>query len=468
MYRSGRRSPAGSLVGIRATIPTASGALPLLGHALPLFNNPLAFLRSLPGYGDLVRIRIGPASAIMICNPDLTRTILLDDRTFDRGGPLIDRVQEVFGDDGMSTARHNTHRRLRRLAAPAFHRERLPGYAKSMTAQIDTITGSWRDGQVIDVLPEMLTLTIKVTAGTLFSGTFHSASVSQAITDIGTLLASMYRRAITPALLNSLPTPANRRFHQTLARLRHTIETIITERRADGTAYDDLLSALLAARDHADKESKQSLTDAEVRDQVVTFFFAGAETTASLLSWTLHLLADHPEIERQLHAEVDTVLAGAPATPEHVPQLELTSRIIIEALRLYPPVWISTRTVTTDTILGAHPLPAGTTIAYSAYLLHRRSDLYEQPERFDPDRWIGTTPPPNAYIPFGGGARMCIGNQFGVLEATIALATITSRWRLTSVDHRPVHPTPAITLRPRALHARVTSRSVAHAGCGSR
>lgn len=441
-----------------AAIPSAPRALPLLGHALSLFADPLAFLRSLPRHGDLVRIRIGPTDAIVVCDPDITRSVLLDDRTFDRGGPIIDSVREAVG-GGLTTVAHHGHRRLRRLAQPAFHRNRMPGYATSMTAQIDAVTGSWRDGQVVDLPSELLNLTMTVIARTMFSGTVPADALGRAVEDLGTLLKGMYLRTLSPRLLNRLPTPANRRHRQARCRMERTIEAVIAVRRASGAEHDDLLAALLAAHDPTGDANEQTLTDVEVREQVMMFFLAGSETSSNIMCWALHELTRHPDLAQRVRAEVDTVLAGAPAALEHLPELELTSRVITEILRLYPPAWILNRTVSADTVLGGHPIPVGATLVYSPYLIHHRDDVYDQPERFDPDRWSGVSPHPTTFVPFGGGARKCIGDQFGVLEATLTVATIVNRWTMASADRRPVRPVAALTLKPRQLRIRMASRA---------
>ncbi|MGB6165619.1 MAG: cytochrome P450 [Pseudonocardiaceae bacterium] len=436
---------------------TAPGALPLLGHALPLLRNPLRFLASLPDRGDLVGIRIGPIKAIVVCAPELIRQVLLNDHVFDKGGPIFDRSREGIG-DALGVCPHSLHRRQRRLIQPTFHPTRLPGYAHVMTKLIAEMTGSWRDGQALDVLSEMMTLTSRTLMETMFSDALPAALFGEMLDDLTTVLAGIYKRMLMPPSLDKLPLFGNRRYDRALLRMREVIGRVITERRASGTDRGDLLSTLLSARDPADN---QGLSDTEITDQVLFFFSAGTETTAATLAWAVHLLAQHPEIEHRLHAEVDAVLAGAPASCEDLPKLELTGRVVTETLRIYPPVWMLTRTTTTNTHLGGHPIPAGSTLVYSTYLLHHRPDLYPDPDRFDPDRWTnGHTPQPprNALIPFGGGARKCIGDTFAITEATLALATITTRWRLRPLPGHHVHPALSVSLRPRGLRMRATTR----------
>ncbi|MGH3721059.1 MAG: cytochrome P450 [Pseudonocardiaceae bacterium] len=441
------------------TAGTAPGAFPLLGHTLSLLRSPLRFLTALPACGDLVRIRIGPVEAIVVCTPELTRQVLLDDRVFDKGGPFFDQGREVLG-NGLVTCPHSLHRRQRRLAQPAFHPTRLPGYAQVMTKHITEVTGSWRDGQVLDVLSEMMTLTARTAVETMFSDALPATLLDAVLHDFRTVLVGAYKRVIMPPPLDKILIFGNHRYDRALLRLRGIIGRVITDRRASGADRGDLLSALLSARDPADN---QGLSDTEIVDQVMTFFLAGSETTANPVAWAVHLLAGHPEVEHRLHAEVDAVLVGAPAGFEDLPRLELTSRVITETLRMYPPVWMLTRTTTTDTQLGGHPIPAGSTIVYSAYLLHHRPDLYPDPGRFDPDRWIDghtAAPPRVAFIPFGGGARKCIGDIFAVTEATLALATLTARWRLRLLPGQHVHPARAAVLHPRGLRMCATARNV--------
>ncbi|MFE0175870.1 cytochrome P450 [Streptomyces sp. NPDC059002] len=440
-------------------LPVAPKALPLVGHLIPLLRNPLEFLNSLPPHGDLVRIQLGPVPLVMICDPELTRQALVDDRVFDKGGPIFDRVREVVGNDGLASCPYSAHRRLRRLAQPAFHPARFPGYAKAMSTCIEDATGSWRAGQVLDVPTEMMTITSRITAATLFSGALPPGELGPVLHDVKTFFDGFYQRMFMVPPLDRLPTPGNRAHVRARTRLRDAFDQIIARRRIEGVDHDDLLSALIAAHDPED--DSRGMTDAEISDTVVTFFLAGTETTAALLAWALDLLARHPGIARRLHAEVDEVLGGARATHADLPRLELTHRVITETLRLRPPGWIFTRAVTADTRLGGHLLPAGSTVVYSPYLIHHRPDLYDEPETFDPDRWDPKRPQPprHALLPFASGARKCIGDTFGMTEAVLALATITARWRLAHLPgQRQVRPALGLALRPRRLQMQVKPR----------
>jgi cytochrome P450 len=442
------------------SIPLAPGALPLVGHLVSMVRDPLGFVTSLPRHGDLVRIAIGAFQAIMVCDPDLTRRVLLDDQTFDKGGPLYERARTVVR-NALGTCRHSEHRRLRRLTQPVFQPQRLAGYAQDMTAVVAEVLGAWRDGQVLDVSVEMQTIAERTTALTMFSATLPAALLHQAGKDVHTLQNGVSQRMLMP-FLDRLPIPRNRRYQETRARLRTTLGGIIADRRASGVDRGDLLSALLAARDPESTDVRQGLSDAEISDQVVGFFAAGVESTATVLSWALHLLSQHPDLEGRLHAELDAVLGAAPPAHAHLPGLDLTKRVIIETLRLWPPGWVLTRAASVDTELGGHRIPAGTIVAFSPYLIHHRPDLYPEPDRFDPDRWDTaqrSAPPRDTFIPFGSGARKCIGDQFAMTEAILALATIAARWRLRALPGPPVRPyTRHFILQPRGLRLCAVAR----------
>lgn len=429
----------------------APGGLPLAGHSLALVRSPLDFIAGLADHGDLVRIGLGPHRAYVACHPGLVRDLLTDDRTFDKGGPLFGKLREVVG-GGLASCPAPAHRRQRRLVQPAFHRERMPGYAGIMAEEIAAATASWRHGEVLDVPAAMYCLT---TARCLFTVEARADGLPlHESMDIVT--QSLVRRLMVPAPgVDRLPTPGNRRFRHARAGLRDLTDRLIAEYRASGADRHDLLSMLLAAED----DDGRGLADSEIHDQVVTFLLAGMETTASLLTWAWYLLDAHPAVEEQLHAEVDEVLGGRPAGHADLPALGVTGRILAETLRLYPPAWLLTRATTRDTELGGHPLRAGTTVMFSPYPLHRRADVFPDPERFDPDRWLSAPKtPPGAFTPFGGGARRCIGDTFGLIEATLALAGIAGTWQLTAVPGQRVRPARSAVLTPRAFSARLTRR----------
>ncbi|MFD6388649.1 cytochrome P450 [Nocardia sp. NPDC060259] len=438
-------------------IPTAPGARPVVGHLLPFLKQPFTFLAQLPEHGDLVKIRLGPKAAVVICDPGLTRKVLIDDRTFDKGGLFLEREREWLG-ESVATCTHSKHRHKRRLAQPAFHPRRLADYAHTMTTQIASVVDGWHSGQVLDVCPEMFTITSRVFGAAMFSSTLPAGVLYEVIGDLTATFDGTFQRTLLPDVISRLPIPSTRRYNHANRRLRKTMNGIIADRRASGIDNGDLLSALMAAHDR-ESDARSSIDD-DVSDAVVTFFVAGTETTSSALAWVLCVLAQHPDIEAQLHAEVDAVLSGRQPEYSDLERLQVASRIVTETLRLYPPAWFFTRTVTAGVGLGPYDLPVGSTVALSPYLIHRRADLYDEPDRFDPDRWLPerAASPPGSLLPFGGGARKCIGEAFGMTEVVLALVIIASRWRLQTIPGLRIRPPLSVSLVPGGLHLRVLDR----------
>ncbi|MEV4556368.1 cytochrome P450 [Kitasatospora sp. NPDC049285] len=439
----------------RYTWATAPGALPLAGHLLPWLRDPHAFLRGLPAHGDLVAIRLGPVRALVVCHPDLVHRMLVDDRTFDKGGAFFDRGREFAG-NGLVTCPYRDHRRQRRLLQPAFHRSRLPGYAALMTDQIDRTTAAWRDGETLDVGAATHELTSRIAGATMFAVTAERAEHRELVDTMREVLGGMYRRMLTPAPFDRLPTPAKTRYDRANARLRDYAHRYIRDYRQAGVDHGDLLSLLLHAED-----GERPLDQDEIYDQVVNMLVASVETMGSLLATTLRTLARHPEVEQRLHAECDRVLAGRPATFDDLPQLPYTRQVVEETLRRYSPAWLLSRRPPADAELGGHPVPAGTNLFYSPYQVHGRAELYPDPDRYDPDRWAGqreSRPPTGEFLPFGEGARKCIGDGFAMTEAVLALASIAARWRLRPVLGRRDAWTKGATLAPRGLRMTVHAR----------
>ncbi|MFF8958527.1 cytochrome P450 [Streptomyces sp. NPDC014894] len=424
-------------------VAAAPGRLPGVGHALSMARRPLEFLTSLASLGDLVEVRLGSRPAYLPCHPELVRQVLLNARVYDTGGPVKDKARPILG-NGLITSDWADHRRQRRMVQPAFHPARIATYAQVMRDECARQVSLWEAGRPMDIADAMQGLTARVTARALFSTDMAPHSVAEIQRSLPLMVSGAYRRAVDPTgLLARLPLAANRAFTAALGRLHTLIDTIVADYRRAGEDRGDLLSALLAA---SDEEDGGRMSDREVHDQVMTLLLAGVETTASALTWAWHLLAANPEAERRLHAEVDEVLAGG-RTPDYadIPRLAHTQRIFTETLRLYPPAWMFTRMTTERTELGGRRLPAGTDVLISPYVIHRDPGLFPDPEAFDPDRWLperAKSVSRGAYLPFGAGSRKCIGDVFGMTEATLALAAIASRWRL--------RPVPGTTVRPRA------------------
>ncbi|MFD9794946.1 cytochrome P450 [Streptomyces sp. NPDC059070] len=424
-----------------ARAAVAPGGLPVLGHAWQLHARPLEFLSSLPAHGDLVRIGMGPAQAYVVCHPDAAHQMLTDSRTFDKGGPFFDKARVLFG-SSLPMAGWREHRWQRRQMQPAFQADRIQGYSRVMGEEIDRMTARWRPGTRLDVSESLTNLTLRIVTRSVLAAEAEDSAVAEVQESLHLVIDGIYQRVMLPlGPLYRLPTAGNRRYRRACTRLHRAIDGIIAERRARPEG-DDLVSMLLAAHDD---DTGEPMSDKDVRDQLMVMIGAGFETTANTLSFAFWLLSQHPEAEKRVQAEVDGTLAGRTATPADLDQLPYTQRVISEVLRMYPPGWFFTRVTTTDTTLAGHPLPAGTALLYSAYLLQHRPDLFPDPERFDPDRWLPPSDdnvPRGAHVPFGGGNRKCIGDQFALIEMAMALATVSSRWSL--------RPDPDATLRIQA------------------
>ncbi|MEV5437619.1 cytochrome P450 [Streptomyces sp. NPDC052682] len=437
-------------------VGTAPGIFPSIGHGIALFRRPLDFLNSLPAHGDLVRIRLGPQHAWMVCHPDLVHEMLKDARTFDKGGPQYDRLRPLMG-QGVVTCPHGEHRRQRRLLQPAFRAARVAAHTELMAEEAEAVCRTWRAGAPVDVSAEMMTLTTRVMSRVLFSDSLDAATASEIRDCLGVVVRGLFVRTVVPLdAVFRLPAPANLRYRRALARLHTLIDTLIAERRHAGTGRDDLLGTLLRAADGGGTETvTERVTEQEVHDQLLTLLLTGVETTALLLASASSLLARHPQAEQLLHEEVDTVLAGRSRPgPEDLPHLVHTRCVLTETLRHSPPGWLFTRVTTRETELAGQRLPRGTTVLYSPYLLHHDPASFPEPDRFLPERWLpgrGGAERPGAMIPFAAGSRKCLGDAFAMAEATLALATIAAHWRL---RHRPGPvrtPRPAVTLGPRSL-----------------
>ncbi|WP_082319764.1 cytochrome P450 [Streptomyces afghaniensis] len=436
------------------TVGTAPGIFPFIGHGVDLVRRPLAFLNSLSQHGDLVEIRLGPQRAWMACHPDLVHQVLRDPRTFDKGGPLYDRLRMLLG-DGVGTCRHEDHRRQRRMLQPEFRKARVTDQVRLMGEEVESVCRAWRAGQVVDVSAAMMDLSTRVVSRVLFSDSLDTDTAAEMRRCLATVFRGMFVRTVMPVdALFRVPTPANRRYRHASDRLRAIVDAAIARRRR-GTPHDDrddLLGTLLTA---TRADGGTAITDQEVHGQVLTLMFAGVESTALCLSSAFELLGRHPEEERRLHSEVDAVLAsGRPPGPDGLPRLLHTRCVLTETLRHRPPGWLFTRLTTQETELAGHRLPQGATVMFSPYLLHHDPALFPDPHRFLPDRWLpeeAVAVPPGAMIPFGAGSRKCIGETLALTEATVAVAFIARHWRLRHLPGRTERLRPAASLGPREL-----------------
>jgi cytochrome P450 len=419
------------------------------GHMMLEFaRRRLPFLiESAKEYGDIVFFKVGNERIYLFNHPDLIRDVLVtNQKNFVKSRALV-RAKKVLG-EGLLTSEGEFHLRQRRLAQPAFHRDRISAYGRSMVEYADRVRSRWTDGQSLDVHDDMMKLTLAIVAQTLFS-----ADVENEAAEIGEALTTAFAAfnlGILPfsELLEKLPLPYIKRFEAARARLDETIYRIIDERRATGEDKGDLLSMLLLAQDT--EGDGGGMTDTQVRDESMTIFLAGHETTANALSWTWYLLSQHPEIEARFHHEVDALGDRLPR-PDDLPKLPYTRMILAESMRLYPPAWAVGRRALNDFDAGGYTIPARSMVLMSQFIMHRDPRFHPEPERFDPDRWrpeIAALRPKFSYFPFGGGTRVCIGEQFAWMEGILTLATIAQRWKLRYVGTSPPGLEPRITLRP--------------------
>jgi cytochrome P450 len=423
---------------------------PIVGNLMEFRRDPIGFLLdSARKYGDVVYLKFGPQDLFLINHPDYIRDVLVtDNRNFVKSRGL--EMAKKFLGEGLLTSEGEFHRRQRRLAQPAFHHKRINAYAEVMADYAARIRDGWSDGETVDISQEMMRLTLAIVGKTLFDADVESETkkIGEALTDI----MQLFERITMPFpwLLEKLPLPSNFRFVKAKQRLDATIYRIINERRASGEDRGDLLSMLLLAQD--EEGDGGSMTDLQLRDEAMTIFLAGHETTANALTWTWYLVSQNPEVEARLHAEIDSVLGINLPTAEDVAKLRYTEMVFAEAMRLFPPAWTVGRRALNDYRIDKYDVPAGSIILMSQYVMHHDARYYPDPFKFDPERWTPearAARPKFSYFPFGGGPRVCIGEPFAWMEGVLLIATIAQRWRMRLAERQRVELKPMITLRPK-------------------
>ena len=419
----------------------------LRGSIREFARDRLGFLdENFRSYGDVVAFRLGPYRIVQVNHPDLIEDVVVTrNRSFIKHFALK-QTKTTLG-KGLLTSEGDFWRRQRKLAQPAFHRDRIAGYADVMVRYGERMLNSWADGQVRDVQDDMMRLTLEIVAKTLFDAEM-AGEAADASAAMDTLMRCFTARLNSPVKLPEwVPTPVNLRLRRSIARLDRIIFRFIAERRASNEERDDLLSMLLNARDEDDSR----MTDRQLRDELMTLFMAGHETTANTLAWAFWLIALNPEAETRLHAELDEVLNGRAPTCADLPRLPFTGHVVTETLRLYPTVWLIGREAIEPVRVGDYQLNRGTTVYMSQWVVHRDPRWYDDPLSYRPERWedgLAKRLPRYAYFPFGGGPRLCIGNNFALMEATLLIATIARRFRLRLAADATVTPLPTMTLRP--------------------
>jgi cytochrome P450 len=337
------------------------------------------------------------------------------------------------------------------MMQPAFHHQRIAGYGEAMVEHAQRLTSAWRDRETRDIAREMTHLTLGIVGRTLFD-----ADVDAEAEEIGEALSTaleLFRQTLTLPffdVLDRLPLPHNRRFEKAKARIDATIYRLIAERRREPGGRNDLLSMLLAASDT--EGDGGGMSDVQVRDEAITIFLAGHETTANALAWTWYLLSQNPEAEARMHAEIDSVLGDRAPGVEDLSRLAYTEMVLAESMRLFPPAWIIGRRAMEPYSIGGFDVPERSIVLASQWVTHRDPRHFPDPERFDPERWrpeAREARPKFSYFPFGGGPRVCIGEGFAWMEGILILAAIGRRWRLLLEAGQSIVPAPGITLRPR-------------------
>ncbi len=435
---------------VRTTPPGPRG-YPLVGILLRMRKDPLGFLtEAARRYGDVVSLKMGPMQAYLLSHPDHIQHVLQDHHRNYRKSRFVERVKPFLG-EGLATSEGETWKMQRRLAQPAFHRQQIAALASVVTQTVEDTLDQWRapSNEPVDMLRQMMLLTGDIILRTMFGASGRDLG-RPVLDDFDAVTRYCMDRMLAMIDWNGfLPTPKRRRFRAAMGRLDRAVHEIITARRRCGEARDDLLSMLLLARDG---ESGVQMTDQQLRDEVMTIFFAGHETTGLALTWSWYLLSQHPEAEQRLHQELAQVLHGRPPTFDDLPRLTYTRMVIEESMRLYPPSWIISRAPICDDDIGGFRIPSGATVFLSQYVTHRHPKLWDAPQRFDPERFApdrAADRPRFAYFPFSGGPRQCLGDQFAMMEAQLVVARLAQAYRFRLLPGPPITAQPLLTLRPR-------------------
>jgi cytochrome P450 len=441
-----------------AKIPTLPGRF-LLGNLLDFRNDRIGLQRRLAAAGDLCRFKMGPVPIHVVSSAELAHAMLVDQvDAFVKSRGLGKFGRPLLG-DGLLTSEHEVHKRQRKLLAPAFSHRRIAGYADTMAAHAEASHAGWREGTALDLAEEMMRLTLAIVGRTLFDADIaHEARpIGDALTVAMEYMVDSVSKPVT--FPYRWPTPRNEKLRAAIGRLDETVYRMIAQRRAENVDKGDVLSMLLLARDEDDGTG---MTDTQIRDEAMTLLLAGHETTANALTWAWYLLTQHPDLYDRLQREVDTVLAGRAPRMEDLPRLPFTLQVFKESMRLYPPAYLMGRQATRDVELGGHTLPRGAIVMINIFGMHHRADYFPDPERFNPDRFAPESEKAmfkGAYLPFGGGSRVCIGNHFALMEGQLILATLAQRVRFELTRNPAIEPEPLVTLRPKGgLQVRVRRR----------
>ncbi len=430
-------------------------------------GNPILLFEHLAAtYGRVSHYKLGWQHIVFLNDPKYIQEILINQAQHFIKERTQRRMKILLG-EGLITSEGEFHRRQRRIAAPAFHRQRIQAYGAVIVDRAAIRRAQWQSGQVIDIGAEMMQLALEVVARTLFNTDVTSdvLEINSAVNAIMELYNYLISLPMAEAYLHA-PLPGLTRFRKARGRLDAVVHRMIAEHRARGVDSGDLLSMLMASRDEetAGQDAGQAgMTDVQLRDEIITIFLAGYETVANALTWTWVLLAQNSDAEARFHEELDRVLGGRTPTLDDLPQLRYTEMVFAESMRLYPPAWAMGRQSTRAITLGPYHFPARSYFFFSQYVLQRDPEYFPDPLRFDPERFTPEAKanrPRFAYFPFGGGGRQCIGEAFAWMEGVLSLATIAQHWRLRLEPDQQIDVQPKITLRPKyPIHMRAEPRA---------
>jgi cytochrome P450 len=410
-------------------------------------QNPLDYFTAMAQkYGDVSGMRIGKFRSLFINHPDLIEDVLVNNSRKYLKGRILRANKYLFG-EGLLTSEGDFWLRQRRLAQPAFHRARVNAYAATMAEYAEQLIASWQNGEERDIHEEMMQLALRIVSKTLFDAdvTRDAKEIGETLDVLLQIAANFGRTILVPLWV---PSPRNIRAKLGIKRLEKVIYRIIAERRANGRDTGDLLSILLQAQD----EDGTHMNDRQLRDETITLFLAGHETTANTLAWTWWLLAQNTAVEKRFHEELDGVLGGRAPEVDDLPKLAFLNNVLTESLRLYPTAWGMARLAAEEHEIAGYPVRRGYGVAFAQWVIHRDARWFDAPLEFRPERWengLAKQIPRFAYFPFGGGPRQCIGNTFALMEASIVLATIGQKFRFRLVPDHKVTPLASITLRPK-------------------
>ena len=420
------------------------------GHLIKFRMRPTEFLTDAAKLGDVTFMKLGGNPAYFLNHPDFIRDLLVTHNSKFVKGRAVQRAKKLLG-NGLLTAEGAEHLRLRRMIQPAFHRNRIAEYAAAMTEFAEKMADEWQSAEVRDIDKEMMRLTLQVVGKTLFSANIDDDAdeVGRAMTDV----IELFNYLLLPfsEWLEKLPFPQSKRFSKARDTLNRVIYGIINERRASGELdKGDLLSMLLLAQD---EEDGSALTDEQVRDEAMTLFLAGHETTANAMTFMWYLLSQNSEKEAKLHEELDKVLNGKIPTFEDYPGLKYTEAVFAEAMRLYPPAWAIGRLAIEDTTFGEYVIPKGALVIISPFVAQRDTRFWENAEEFIPERWFDQSVKEAGqkfiYFPFSKGVRSCIGESFAWMEGVLLIASLARKWKLRLIPDQKIGLKPLMTLRPK-------------------